>query len=263
MSNRLRTLVVIFATGATLLFALGFGIAGVAAAHESTCHADHTCPADTTPPRYQCGDNPLSQCAQPNGPDASQANAAPPLGGPPSRADCESYEIFYKGTICEQALQTSSPSALPSVGASTPSIVVPSPSGLSTADPFATVAPLGTGGALFGATFLVFFLSISVFFMLCTWRLFSKAGEPGWAALIPIYGTIVYLKIAGKPWWWIFILWLVIPALIANIDLSKNFGRSTGFGVGLSFLPFIFLPILAFGPAQYRGNDLGPRPLPL
>ena len=90
------------------------------------------------------------------------------------------------------------------------------------------------------------------------WRIFTKAGEPGWACLIPIYNVVVLLKIAGKPWWWL--LLLLIPLVgfvlgfIVNIQLAERFGKTAGFGIGLSLLGFIFLPILAFGDAQYLGD---------
>ena len=98
-------------------------------------------------------------------------------------------------------------------------------------------------------------LVIMIFFIACFWKIFEKAGQPGWASIIPIYNTIVLLKVAGKPWWWIFLLLIpgvnVIFAFIVFIDLAKNFGKGTGFGVGLIFLFFIFFPILAFGSARY------------
>jgi hypothetical protein len=90
------------------------------------------------------------------------------------------------------------------------------------------------------------------------WRVFTKAGEPGWTCLIPIYNVVVLLKIAGKPWWWL--LLLLIPfvgfvlGFIVNIQLAERFGKTAGFGIGLSLLGFIFWPILAFGDAQYLGD---------
>jgi ABC-type sulfate transport system permease subunit len=98
-------------------------------------------------------------------------------------------------------------------------------------------------------------LVLTVFFIACFWKIFEKAGEPGWASIIPIYNTIIMLKIAGKPWWWIFLLLIplvnLIFAIIVLNDLAKNFGKGTGFVVGLIFLPYIFFPILAFGSARY------------
>jgi uncharacterized membrane protein YoaK (UPF0700 family) len=87
------------------------------------------------------------------------------------------------------------------------------------------------------------------------WKVFAKAGEPGWAAIIPIYNVIVFLKIAGRPWWWVFLLLIplvnIIVGIIASLDVAKAFGKGAGFGVGLALLGVIFYPILAFGDAKY------------
>ena len=88
------------------------------------------------------------------------------------------------------------------------------------------------------------------------WKVFEKAGKPGWAAIIPIYNAIVIIQIAGKPVWW-FLLYLIplvniVIAVIVTHNLSKNFGKGVGFTLGLIFLGFIFMPILAWGDAQYQ-----------
>lgn len=98
-------------------------------------------------------------------------------------------------------------------------------------------------------------LVIAVFMIVALWKIFTKAGKPGWACLVPIYNIIVMMQIVGKPAWWI-ILFLIpivnlIISIIVYIEMAKVFGKSTGFGIGILFLPFIFLPILAFGDAQY------------
>ncbi len=88
------------------------------------------------------------------------------------------------------------------------------------------------------------------------WKIFVKAGKPGWTVLIPIYGGIVFLEIIGKPWWWL--LLLLIPfvniyfyIVVLNL-LSKHFAKGFGFTVGLILLPWIFLSILAFGNSVYK-----------
>jgi hypothetical protein len=113
-----------------------------------------------------------------------------------------------------------------------------------------SAASMGMGGMLF---MLVFFALM----IASLWKVFTKAGEPGWASIIPIYNTIVMLKIAGKPWWW-FILMLIplvglVVMIMAIVALAKNFGKGVGFAIGLIILPFIFFPILAFGDATYLG----------
>ncbi|MGZ7032929.1 MAG: DUF5684 domain-containing protein, partial [Thermoanaerobaculia bacterium] len=81
--------------------------------------------------------------------------------------------------------------------------------------------------------------------------------EPGWAAIVPIYNMIVLLKIAGKPLWWIILLFIpfvnFIIVILVYFALAKNFGKGAGFALGMVFLPFIFLPLLAWGDARYQG----------
>ena len=89
------------------------------------------------------------------------------------------------------------------------------------------------------------------------WRVFAKAGQPGWAAIIPIYNVIVLLQIAQKPVWWLVLFFvpivsIVVPFLVA-IGVANSFGKGAGFGIGLVLLAPIFGPILAFGSAQYVG----------
>ena len=89
------------------------------------------------------------------------------------------------------------------------------------------------------------------------WVIFTKAGEPGWQAIIPIWNTLVLLKIAGKPMWWILLFWVPILGLVLYIfllsGLSTSFGHGAGFTVGLFFLGLIFLYILAFDSSRYQG----------
>ena len=89
------------------------------------------------------------------------------------------------------------------------------------------------------------------------WGIYSKAGKPGWACLIPIYNIIVLLEIVGKPWWWLFLMMIpllnIIITIWAHNLLSKSFGKSEGFTAGLIFLPLIFFPILGFGEPKYQG----------
>ncbi len=103
----------------------------------------------------------------------------------------------------------------------------------------------------------VVWLVVLVVMIAALWKVFVKAGEPGWAAIIPIYNFIVLLKIAGKPLWWIILLFIpfvnFIIIIVIYFALAKNFGKGAGFAIGLVFLPIIFFPILAWGDAQYHG----------
>lgn len=114
----------------------------------------------------------------------------------------------------------------------------------------------GAFGAL-GVGYIIFMILIAVFIIACYWKLFVKAGQPGWAAIVPIYNIIVLLQIVGKPVWWIILMFIpcvnIVIALLIYLDLARVFGKSTGFGIGLFLLGIVFLPILAFGDAEYQG----------
>ena len=88
------------------------------------------------------------------------------------------------------------------------------------------------------------------------WKIFEKAGHPGWAAIIPIYNMYIITKIAGKEWWWLLLLLIpivnIVIAIILYIAVSEKFGKGAGFAVGLVFLPFIFAMIVGFGDAEYK-----------
>jgi uncharacterized membrane protein YhaH (DUF805 family) len=104
---------------------------------------------------------------------------------------------------------------------------------------------------------LIISLAIVIFLIAAQWKIFEKAGKPGWACLIPIYNVIVLLEIVGKPWWWFLLMLIPIVNIVLAIWmtnlLSKSFGKDEGFTVGLILLPMVFYPILGFGDAQYKG----------
>jgi len=116
---------------------------------------------------------------------------------------------------------------------------------------FTNYEGLGNGSYVF------IILALVVFYVFVYWRIFEKAGKPGWAAIIPIYSGLVLLKIVGKPWWWILLFFipginLIISIWLSNL-LSLSFGKGIGFTLGLIFLSFIFYPILSFSNAEYIG----------
>src|SRR2546426_540233 len=94
---------------------------------------------------------------------------------------------------------------------------------------------------------LICWLAVVVLLIASMWKVFTKAGKPGWAAIIPIYNLIVILQIAGKPIWWFFLLLIPLVNLVVGImtyvAFAKNFGKGVGFALGLIFLGFIFFPI--------------------
>lgn len=104
--------------------------------------------------------------------------------------------------------------------------------------------------------FFIIELALILFMVVTMWKIFTKAGKPGWACLIPFYNIVVLLNIAGKPGWWLLLFFIPVVNFVIGIlmlaGLAANFGKGGGFVVGLIFLPIIFYPILAFGSAQYK-----------
>ena len=117
-------------------------------------------------------------------------------------------------------------------------------------DTYSDIFAIFTGAGLF------VILAISLFMIIVRWKIYTKAGKPGWAVIVPIYSTLVFLEIVNKPWWWILLLFFVpianiVCAIIIVHRLSLSFGKDVGFTLGLIFLGIIFYPILAFGSATY------------
>lgn len=108
-----------------------------------------------------------------------------------------------------------------------------------------------------GIVGVIIYLGIIVLMIAAMWKIFVKAGKPGWAAIIPIYNIIVLLEIVGKPVWWIILFLIPFINFIFGIWtvnlLSKSFGKDEGYTIGLLLLPFVFYPILGFGSTQYKG----------
>jgi hypothetical protein len=107
--------------------------------------------------------------------------------------------------------------------------------------------------------FIAFITQLAIILVILAgfWKVFTKAGYPGWASVIPIYNAYILLKIAGKPGWWLLLLIIpivnIVIAFIIAIEIAKAFGKGTGFGIGLALLGFVFYPILGFGDASYKG----------
>ena len=110
-----------------------------------------------------------------------------------------------------------------------------------------------------GIGVIIFYVLLMILLVVSNWKIYEKAGQPGWAALIPIYNIVVLFKIVNKPLWWILMFFIPIANIIFMIKLyhalSLAFGKGAGFTVGLILLGFVFMPILAFGDAKYVLND--------
>ena len=108
------------------------------------------------------------------------------------------------------------------------------------------------------AFFIILAIVFAVFMIVAEWKLFSKANQPGWAIFIPIYNILVLLKVAKMSWWNILLLLIPIVNIVITfmvyINIAKNYGKDAGFGVGMVFLPIIFIPVIAFGNAVYVDN---------
>jgi hypothetical protein len=104
---------------------------------------------------------------------------------------------------------------------------------------------------------LVLYIAVIAVMIAAQWKVYTKAGEPGWACIVPVFNLYILLQIVGRPWWWLLLLLVPIVnffiVIIVYMDLAKSFGRGLGFSLGLLLLPVIFFPILGFGDDEYQG----------
>jgi hypothetical protein len=116
----------------------------------------------------------------------------------------------------------------------------------------------GAAAAGLGLGFMLVSVAVALLMIASMWKIFVKAGKPGWAAIVPIYNFIVLLEIAGKPAWWIILL--IVPVvnfiivIMLSVSLAKKFGKGVGYGLGLAFLGVVFYPMLGFGDSRYDPN---------
>lgn len=114
------------------------------------------------------------------------------------------------------------------------------------------------GASTVGLIIMVLYFGVLIINIIGAWKVYAKAGQPGWGVLIPIYNIFLVLKIAGRPAWWIILCLIPIVNLITLVipfDIAKRFGKGAGFGLGLLFLGPIFWPILGLGSAEYTSAD--------
>ena len=119
-----------------------------------------------------------------------------------------------------------------------------------------------SGGGLFAGVFGLFYMVCWLAFLVLIiagfWKTFEKAGQPGWAAIIPFYNIYILLKIAGRPGWWLILFFIpfvnLIVYIILSIDVAKSFGKDALYGIILLWLfSFIGYLMLGFGDAEYQG----------
>jgi len=139
-------------------------------------------------------------------------------------------------------------------------------------DFFGNIAGFTAGMAVAFIIFGIILLGVIIFLIVCECKIFKKAGESWWKALVPVYNTWVEAKIGGLAWWWCpIILGLSALATFQNLsyvagiatlvvsfnffyNISKKFGKTGGFALLITLLPFIGLPILAFGSDKYNAS---------
>lgn len=104
---------------------------------------------------------------------------------------------------------------------------------------------------------ITLWIAIVILLIAAQWKVYEKAGQPGWACIIPIYNIHILLQIAGKPRWWLLLYFIpfvnIIFAIWTTNMVSKSFGKDEGFTIGLTLLGIIFWPVLGFGEATYLG----------
>jgi hypothetical protein len=101
-------------------------------------------------------------------------------------------------------------------------------------------------------------LALMVLVVASFWKIFSKAGKPGWAAIVPIYNVVVYLQVVNRPIWWIILLLIpivnIVVLIILTNDLAKSFNKGIGWTIGMLLLGVVFYPMLAFGSDPFVGR---------
>ena len=119
---------------------------------------------------------------------------------------------------------------------------------------------MGKIGIVEIAVILIPILVFGILLIVSYWKLYEKAGKPGWAAIVPIYSNLVLLEIIRKPWWWLLLMLIPLVNIVFyvwSINLFvKSFGKSEGYTVGVLLLPYVFLPMMAFDKStRYIYND--------
>lgn len=122
-------------------------------------------------------------------------------------------------------------------------------------------------GAAFMMMFFIVFSIILLITIIIHWRIYTKAGKPGWACIVPIYNAIIMMEIIGKPWWHIFLFLIPLYNIYLIIKytnlFSRSFGQGTAFTIGLIFLGIIFQGVVAFSSSIKYVGPAGAAPAPI
>ncbi|MBD5475216.1 MAG: signal peptidase I [Lachnospiraceae bacterium] len=121
----------------------------------------------------------------------------------------------------------------------------------------ATAAALAAGSIVY----MLVVLAIAIVVLVGLWKVFEKAGKPGWGAIVPLYNLYCLFEMTFGTGWLFLLIFVpcvgAIMTIIMWIKLAMAFDKGVGFGIGILFLPFIFVPMLGFGDAQYVGPSKG------
>ena len=121
----------------------------------------------------------------------------------------------------------------------------------------ATAAAMAAGSIVY----MLVVLAIAIVVLVGLWKVFEKAGKPGWGAIVPFYNCYCLFEMTFGTGWLFLLLFVPcvgqIMTIIMWVKLAMVFDKGVGFGIGILFLPFIFVPMLGFGDAQYVGPSKG------
>lgn len=200
-----------------------------------------TAPTKVLPPTPKEVKTPPPPAAAKPTPVPVAAKPAPPPPAPPAAAPSAQPAAVREATTQQGSMPAPDPAAVKRLAEMQAAAT-------------ANAAPAAAASSLillFGCGALLI-----VILVVANYRIFTKAGEAGWKSLIPIYNLYVLIKIAGKPGWWLILLFIplagVVIYLLTMIALAERFGKGLLFGLGLFFLGFIFFPVLAFDGSQYE-----------
>ena len=127
-------------------------------------------------------------------------------------------------------------------------------------------AAIAAGIVAFVAAFAFVFIAIGIVTAVGMWKAFDKAGQPGWAAIVPVYNLVVMFRLGGQSGWFALAILLNLIPFIGglawlgiiiwnHVNISKRFGQGVGFAIGLVLLAPIFWLILGFGSSKYVGEQ--------
>jgi len=117
---------------------------------------------------------------------------------------------------------------------------------------------MGEGGIMgAGVAMIIVYLLIAVVYVVSYWKIYVKAGKPGWAAIVPFYNIIVLVEIVKKPVWWVVLFFVpcanIVALVLVSIEFVKVFGKPSWHAVLFILLGIVYAPYIAFSDAKYVG----------